>query len=103
MPQRATIQNLEAEWSKPDGFFWMLREWQFHQDAFHRLLKTIQNIHIPEESADIDRDLVRLLWFSPTFLSWQQERVAAEGSDSATLDEAISRLVEALYGVLGVP
>jgi hypothetical protein len=97
------IKPLEAEWDEPDGFFWKLRQGIFDEagsERFEALARSADLGGMPEPY----RRLVSLLWFAPTFMSWQRGRVAKMGGDAERLDAMTDRIADLLLSdVFGPP
>lgn len=96
------IAALEEEWSPEDGFFWTLRQGQFSQSAFERVLKMVSGIRV-EEDAVLPRRVVSLLWYIPLFMQWQVERVRENEGDLTAYIAAVGRMTTAIEQLLGVP
>lgn len=80
MEAEESIKLLEGEWEQPQGFLGLLREGSFDRagfDRFERVLKSIER----DQDGVINRRLVSLLWYAPTFMSWQRERVEERGGN----------------------
>jgi hypothetical protein len=96
------INRLDDEWDQDDGFLGRLRAGLFDREGYERFLGLLQSI---ETKGDVfDRRLVELLWFVPTFMEWQTERL--EGRSGMPPDEYGNyklRVIEALNKVLGYP
>ena len=96
------IEMLEAEWAE-DGFLGRLRRGTFEPSGYTRLKEKLDLIRFKEGDA-IDRRLVSLLWFVPTLMSYQRERVAERGGDVAALDQALNEVrSKLLRDILGTP
>lgn len=64
---------LNREWDE-GGFFEKLRyEPSIDFIRGEELLNIIKSFDISDEVENIDRDLVRLLWYIPQFMEWQKE------------------------------
>lgn len=96
------VDLLESEWSEEDGFFWHIREGHFVPDSFARALRTVRSISM-EEDALVPRRIVSLLWYIPTFMYWQVERVRESGGNTAEYSNAIATMTSEIERVLGVP
>lgn len=97
---RDLLQKLEACWDC-DGFLDHVRRGTFDPEEgaeFHSLL---QSIELPEESL-IPKRLLSLLWYLPSFLEWQKERVAEKGNGE-TYEKFVAHTLNILEEVLGVP
>jgi hypothetical protein len=102
MDAAEAIKLLESEWEQPDGFLGRLREGKFDTAGFERFEKLLRSIDRHQDGV-INRRLVSLLWYAPTFMSWQRERVAEQGSSIEELEIAITKTHNLLEEILGVP
>jgi len=93
---------LEQEWDFEDGFLGRLRCGEFEVAGLHRLLAVLETISL-NDSEDINRRLVSLLWYMPLFMEWQKERVQEEGGDRLALENAINQVQTQVERLLGVP
>jgi hypothetical protein len=101
MNHEKEIAALEAEWSPETGFFWRIRQGQFAQSEFERVLDLVSGIRI--EGDALPRRLVSLLWYAPTFMHWQVERVQSASGDAQSYRAAVDRMTTAIEQLLGVP
>jgi hypothetical protein len=99
---QAWIRALEAEWSKPEGFLGKTREGVFDQRKGVDFVAVLERIKLPMES-NIDRRLVALLWYIPTFLHWQKERVAEKGGNIVAFDQLTNHVQGIVEAILGIP
>ena len=97
-----SIRLLEAEWELGVGFLGRLREGTFDPVGFERFERLLRSIDRPEGEL-IDRRLVSLLWYVPTFMSWQDERVEEQGGSIKDLEIARTKSLNLLEEILGVP
>ena len=102
MDAEETIKRLEGEWEQPEGFLGRLREGRFDPAGFERFEQLVKSINHYQDEV-INRRLVSLLWYAPTFMSWQRERVAEEGGNIEELDSATTKILNLLEQILGVP
>jgi len=93
---------LEQEWDFDDGFLGRLRYGEFEVASLHRLLAVLETFSL-NDSEDINRRLVSLLWYMPLFMEWQKERVQEEGGDRLALQNAINQVQTHVERLLGVP
>jgi hypothetical protein len=102
----ASIQRwlafLEAEWSKPEGFLGRAREGLFDSQRGDEFVEKLQRIRL-QDGDRIDRRLVSLLWYIPTFLRWQKERISESGGDTIAFERLSNRVQTVVEGILGVP
>lgn len=96
------IKSLEQEWSQENGFFWKIRQGQFSSGQFDALLGRIAKIAI-DENAELPRRLVSLLWYAPTFMSWQTERVNENSGDTVMYQQAIDLMTNEIERLLWTP
>lgn len=98
---RSLIEELDAEYDRSVGFLGKLRFGVFDHEGASRLLGLLERIEL--DDGPVDRRLVQLLWFMPTFIQWQKERFSREGQDIVPIDDLLIRTVEILEEKLGVP
>lgn len=101
MKTEEIIRKLETEWEIPSGFWGGLREGYLRVERYDGVLNTLRSIEVSGEK--IDRHLVRLLWFIPRFMSWQDERVPAKGGDIKLLERMTNEIEALLFEILGMP
>jgi hypothetical protein len=97
-----SIRLLEGEWEQHDGFLGRLREGRFDPVGFERFEQLLKSID-RHQGGVINRRLVSLLWYVPTFMSWQRDRVEKQGGNIEELDMAITKTHNLLEEILGVP
>jgi hypothetical protein len=51
----------------------------------------------------VPKRLVSLLWYLPSFLAWQTERIAEKDGDRAAYERFVTEVFNALEQALGVP
>lgn len=95
------IQTLENAWDA-DGFLGRLRQGQFSPEEAERFLEVLSHIQIAEND-QIPKRLLSLLWYLPSFLAWQVERVEERGSDRASYEHFCNSVLSVLEDSLGVP
>jgi len=95
------IRALDAAWDIP-GFLGHLREGQFSEAEAAAFLKLLQSIDLGAERC-VPKRLVSLLWYLPSFLQWQEERVAERGGDLQAYRRFTTKAHNILEEVLGVP
>jgi hypothetical protein len=96
------VEAIEVEWSPDAGFLWSLRQGIFDDGKFQRLLALLRTIEIAE-GAHVPIRLVSLLWYIPTFMQWQDERLRERGQDLDAYRKAMARVVNELERILGTP
>jgi hypothetical protein len=97
------ISRIEQEWSSSDGFFYYLRQGLFDPPSYDRLMRLLASFSELDEDAVLPRRLISLLWYIPSFMMWQRERVAEAGGDVSSLDKAATLIHNELERILGVP
>jgi hypothetical protein len=95
------INNLEKEWELETECLGKLREGTLDAEGFRRLRSLLSSTRIDGQM--IDRRLVSLTWYVPTFMSWQLERVREKGGDVIGLENTINEVLGNLEKFLGVP
>jgi hypothetical protein len=88
--------------SGSDGFLWKARQGELDPVAFERTRQKLQNLRI-DETADIPRRLVSLLWYMPLVLGWQTDRVREEGGDVQSYMRAVASITNEIERLLGTP
>lgn len=95
------IEKLEAEWDT-NGFFDRVRNGDYDAIRGQAVLAVLRAIKIGDEDV-VPKRLVSLLWYLPSFLSWQTERIAERGGDRAAYGRFVTEVENILQDVLGVP
>lgn len=94
---------LEAQWSKPDGFLGRARDGNFDEQQAEDFIRQLADIQLSASDPVIDRRLVALIWYIPTFLSWQEERIAEKGGQASAFGQIVNRIHGMVEDILGVP
>ncbi|MFN7167575.1 MAG: hypothetical protein ACK4NV_11030 [Pannonibacter sp.] len=95
------IRQLEVEWDL-DGFFHRLRAGDFDAARSLTVLEMLRSIKT-DETQLLPRRLVSLLWYLPSFLDWQTERVAERNGDMDAYRHFCVQAFNALEDILGTP
>jgi hypothetical protein len=95
------IQNLEAAWDT-GGFLELVRRGTYEEPAGKAFLSLLRSISI-DDSDLVPKRLLSLLWYLPSFLEWQKERVADVGSDAEAYSRFVTEVHNILEDVLGFP
>jgi hypothetical protein len=95
------IERLDSEWDT-DGFFDRVRNGDYDAGLAQEILKVLRTIKIGEDEL-MPKRLVALLWYLPSFLGWQSERVAERGGDSGAYERFTTEVHNVLEEVLGTP
>jgi hypothetical protein len=101
MDMKQLIERLEAEWGS-DGFLGQLRLGKFTSEGAARFLLLLREIDIDEQVA-VPKRALSLLWYLPSFLAWQRERVEEKGGDMNVYAHFLTDVLNTLEDVLGVP
>lgn len=100
------IAKLEAEWDYTlhTGFFGKLRGGELDLVGFERVKILLDAIPIPDGDIEIlNRRIVELVWFMPTFLRWQRDGWIHDGKETTQLDEIIAFFEGRITSILGLP
>lgn len=96
------IQNLETYWDT-DGFLDAVRRGNFVSSDADAFLGLVRGITIGEDDS-VPKRLLSLLWYIPSFLEWQKERVAeASPAQAPDYERFVTEVHNALEEVLGIP
>ncbi len=95
------IERLDSEWDT-NGFFDRIRNGNYDARQAQDILEMLRAINIGEDES-LPKRLVALLWYLPSFLAWQSERVAERGGDRVAYERFITDVRNALEEVLGTP
>lgn len=96
------IQNLETHWDS-DGFLDAVRRGHFVPSDANAFLGLVRGIAIGEDES-VPKRLLSLLWYLPSFLEWQKERVAETSPAQAPAYERfVTEVHNVLEEVLGIP
>lgn len=101
MTTQELIQRLESEW-EDDGFLGRIREGSYSKDEGQKFIALLKEINI-SENTQVPKRLLSLVWYLPSFLEWQKERVKEKSSDSAAYERFVTDVLNCLEQVLGVP
>ncbi|MGJ4953955.1 hypothetical protein [Bradyrhizobium sp. HKCCYLS20291] len=95
------IEELEREWSN-DGVLGKLRDGNWSPDSAEKLLALLKSIEISDD-ASVPKRAISLLWYIPSFLSWQRERVGEHGGNLRDYDMFVVGVHNVLEEALGIP
>lgn len=95
------VDALERAWDV-NGFLGRLRAGEFVLDDASGFLALLQGIEIDDEQL-VPKRFLSLLWFLPSFLAWQAERVAAKGTNPVDYARFMTEVHSLLEERLGVP
>ncbi|MCK1796145.1 hypothetical protein MTQ01_09025 [Streptomyces sp. XM4193] len=95
------LEALDNAWDIETGFLGKLREGKFDPadgEAYVKLLATI-----PPLGDVANTQLVRLIWFSPTFIEWQIDRATDEITGGEPLRRIQNQVHEEVIRIIGLP
>ncbi len=95
------IERLDSEWNT-NGFFGLVRNGHYDTRKAQEILEMLRTINIGEDEL-LPKRLVALLWYLPSFLEWQSERVAERGGDRASYKRFTTEVHNTLEKMLGTP
>ena len=95
------ISRLEDQWDI-DGFLGNVRQGIFSPEDGRGFLALLNEIKL-DANAQIPKRLLSLLWYIPSFLEWQKERVEEKGGDKKAYERFVTEVHNTLERVLGVP
>jgi hypothetical protein len=95
------IDCLETAWDE-GGFLESVRRGKFDSESAEKFLAVLRSVDIPNED-HVPMRLLSLIWYLPTFLVWQRERVIESGGDPAIYGQFTTDVHNALENSLGVP
>ena len=92
---------LERAWDD-GGFLERIRRGRFEATDANEFLALIGSIDLGDADV-VPKRFLSLVWFLPSFLSWQRDRVKEVGCDLAEYDRFVARVHNVFENVLGVP
>lgn len=92
---------LDKEWDS-DGFLGQIRIGQFSKNEGAKFLELLGST-VLNDDACIPKRFLALIWYMPSFLSWQRDRVAEMGGDVGAYEKFVTDVQNTLEQVLGVP
>lgn len=101
MTEAELITALDQEWELEVGFFAKLRELEFDEKGFDRLVSVLELV--PMDMKVFSRALVTQLWYIPLFMEWQYSNLADVNADLFQYEKARNRINSLLSDILGVP
>jgi hypothetical protein len=101
MDTKKLIEQLEIEWDL-NGFLGQLRQGNFVPKSAAHFLDLLREVDILREEV-IPTRLLSLLWYLPSFLAWQRERVVEKGGDVNVYTSFVTDVHNTLEDVLGAP
>ena len=102
------IEDLDKEWEIPNGFFYKSRAGIMDEQGYLRVIAALEKgeklIATCPEEKHIDRDFVKAIWFLPLFLTWQEDRIKANGFPvEIYMGQWIARIEQIVESILGSP
>src|SRR5687768_2532260 len=96
------VAALERFWQVDTGVFFRLREGTYVPSELEEFIACLKGFEVDDE-APLPRRVVSLLWFVPSFLAWQEERIVQSGGDLKAYRAASTAIMNELQRILGVP
>ncbi|UCV00970.1 hypothetical protein [Acidovorax radicis] len=101
MDYSGIIEQLDSEWDT-DGFFDRIRNGDYDAKQAQKILQILDAIDIGMDDL-MPKRLVALLWYLPSFLGWQSDRVAERGGDRTAYAKFTVDVQNILEKMLGTP
>lgn len=101
MNTETLIQKLELNWDS-NGFLDSVRRGNFDSIAGQAFLDLLKGISIPDDEL-VPKRLLSLLWYLPSFLEWQKERIEEVSGRQTEYGHFVTEVQNVLEAVLGVP
>jgi len=76
---------------------------EFNKLQFDELKNEHDNFELGKEIEFLDRDFVSMIWFIPTFISWQEERLLNNNINSSLIQEISNYFYNKCEEILGIP
>lgn len=95
------ISLLDAEWDE-SGFLGGVRLGIYNSDKAEKFLTMLRSLDIGETEF-IPKRLMALLWYIPSFLSWQVERLSESGVDLSSYERFVNAVHNTLEEIIGTP
>lgn len=101
MTDRDAASLLDPEWEQETGYFGQLRLGIFSPPAHTRVMAILKGVK--STPGVWDAKFISLVWFIPTFMSWQTDRCVAAGTNRDEYTRAVNEATDILLEVLGAP
>jgi hypothetical protein len=95
------IEAIENQWDT-DGVLGKIRTGEFNSEAGKELINLLEQINIDDDSL-VHKRLLTILWYLPTFLIWQRERIDEKSKNVSEYDHFVTGVHNTLENVLCVP
>lgn len=95
------VIELDVAWDD-GGFLEGLRRGVYAPSEGQRFLALLSSVII-EDDEMIPKKLLSQIWYLPSFLEWQAERIAAAGKNLEDYRRFITEIHNTLERVIGVP
>lgn len=102
MVSRSVLVSLDRSWDSPNGFLFRIRSGCFDAAEGKQFVELLHTIALDDDAA-VSQELVRLLWFLPLFLEWQQERIDENSDNPADYRKFTSLVFDEVCRIFGVP
>lgn len=94
-------ERLDKEWDS-EGFLGRVRVGQFSPSEGAKFIELLNSVKL-DDDACIPKRLLTLIWYLPSFFSWQKDRVGEMGGDVDAYEKFVTDVQNTLEQVLGVP
>lgn len=95
------VDQLEEAWDS-EGFLGQVRIGKFSEEGAEEFLKILAGIDF-DSAPCIPKRLLSLIWYLPSFLDWQTERVLERGGDVEKYKKFIIDVLNTMEITLGIP
>lgn len=96
------IQAIEPFWDLPAGSLYRLRQGELDEVGIDAMIEVLRSIDVPDD-ADLPKRFVSLIWFIPTSMEWQLERVIEHGGSADSLRTKVEQVRTEVERILGMP
>ena len=96
------IRDIEPSWELPAGSLYRLRQGDLDAAGLDAMIEVLRSIDVPDD-ADLPKRFVSLIWFIPTSMEWQLERVIENGGSADALRVKIQEVRNEVDRILGLP
>ena len=105
---KAITEKLQAEWDDfPNGFFSKAHDGIMDYERYEyvvQLLEEAKKISLALPGDTFDKSFVKVIWFMPHFLQWQEEQIERMGNPIGVYRGQWCAIIENLVSeILGIP
>ena len=102
MDEPDQIKQLEGLWDVETGFLAGVRRGHYSLGEGREFLSQLEGIKLGEGER-VSKRLVQLLWFIPTFMHWQEDRIAEAGGQLTDYQRLCVEVADVMLRILGAP